>query len=149
LGTPDANGKAANANGFVLLNSIPGDVRIRASITDVRKQTDLSDYTGQLKLLAVLQVTDTNNSSGYSDAPSPATMPVNNIQAVMPCTPTASTSVGSTCAVDTTENAILPGAVLAGARAIWEIKDLFVLDGGPDGSGNTNTVFLDAGVFVP
>ena len=43
----------------------------------------------------------------------------------VPCTPTddpASTVVGSTCAVSTTVNSLIPGLIVGGARAIWAAR---------------------------
>ena len=47
--------------------------------------------------------------------------------------------------------AITPGMVREGARAIWQLDQVEVLDGGPDGDVDTpgNTVFMRGGVFVP
>ena len=39
----------------------------------------------------------------------------------MPCTTTADMTVGSTCAITTTANALVPGAMTAGERAIWQL----------------------------
>ena len=50
VGTPDANGQGANSTGSVLFVAGNGDVRISASITDVRNKGDLSDYTGELQV---------------------------------------------------------------------------------------------------
>ena len=52
----------------------------------------------------------------------------------------------------TTANAVLPGMVQSGKRAIWQIGQVEVLDGGSDGDVDTaagNTVFARQGVFVP
>jgi hypothetical protein len=51
----------------------------------------------------------------------------------------------------TTFNAVVPGAVSAGKRAIWELDQVVVNDGGADGLAATapNTVFERQGVFVP
>ena len=67
------------------------------------------------------------------------------------CTPTASTTVGSTCAVTTTVNSLVPSALTAGNRAVWGLGPVKVNDGGPDGLAGTlpNTLFADQGIFVP
>jgi hypothetical protein len=51
----------------------------------------------------------------------------------------------------TTVNAIAPGAVVSGARAIWEVQNVQVFDGGSDGVASTagNTLFADQAVFTP
>ena len=44
-----------------------------------------------------------------------------------------------------------PGLVDEGSRAVWEMRRVEVMDGGPDGDVDTadNTVFARQGVFVP
>ena len=47
--------------------------------------------------------------------------------------------------------ALVPGAVQTGKRAIWELGQVQVFDGGPDGVVSTagNSLFETEGVFVP
>ena len=54
-----------------------------------------------------------------------------------PCAPTASTSTGSTCTLNTSANAIVPGLVKDTKRAIWQMDQVQVYDGGPDGDADT------------
>jgi hypothetical protein len=52
----------------------------------------------------------------------------------------------------TTANALMPGLVTNGNRAIWELGQAQVYDGGADGNPDTtsdNTLYLDQGIFVP
>ena len=52
----------------------------------------------------------------------------------------------------TTADAVLPGMVTEGARAIWGLGQIRLYDGGPDGDGETvsgNTLFAAQGMFVP
>jgi len=70
----------------------------------------------------------------------------------VPCVSTSAQSVGSKCSLFTTLNTVIPGAVSEGNRAVWEISQLEVYDGGSDGLGvsdDDNTLFLTQGVFVP
>jgi hypothetical protein len=65
---------------------------------------------------------------------------------------TADTTVGSSCDPQTTVNSVYPGALVAGRRAIWQLGQVQVYDGGADGVASTtagNTLFLVQGVFVP
>ena len=57
VGTPDANGQAAQSIGFARYTVQRGnpatpadeaDVGIQVSITDVRRSSDLEDYTGEV-----------------------------------------------------------------------------------------------------
>ena len=59
--------------------------------------------------------------------------------------------MGSTCAVSTSLEAIVPGAVKEGKRAVWQMGQIQVYDGGADGNPATgpNTLFARQGVFVP
>jgi hypothetical protein len=46
----------------------------------------------------------------------------------------------------------MPGAVVDGKRAIWQLDQVRVLDGGADGDADTtgdNRLFATQGVFVP
>ena len=46
---------------------------------------------------------------------------------------------------------MLPGSVNEGQRAVWQLDQIEVTDGGPDGSAATtpNAPFMRQGVFVP
>ena len=59
--------------------------------------------------------------------------------------------MGSTCSIDTTADAVLPGVVKEIRRSIWQLGQVQVFDGGADGvvSTNPNTLFAVQGVFVP
>ena len=69
----------------------------------------------------------------------------------MPCATTADTTIGSTCAVTTTADTVLPGAVKESRRAIWELGQVQVFDGGADGVAATapNTLYMVQGSFAP
>jgi hypothetical protein len=69
----------------------------------------------------------------------------------VPCIATGSTTVGSTCDLSTSVEAVVPGAANEGERAIWALDKLQVFDGGADGVASTapNTLFAVQGVFVP
>jgi hypothetical protein len=67
------------------------------------------------------------------------------------CDVTADPAVGSTCEAETTFNAIVPGAIREGKRAIWALGKVEMSDGGADGVVGTlpNNRFAAQGVFVP
>jgi Tol biopolymer transport system component len=161
VGTPDANGPAAKAVAYVLMKAFscpacagPGpnaDVSLDVSITDVRKKSDLSDYGGQLQADAALRITDQNNTPNPG-GPGAGTVLDTHFPFTVPCTTTADTTVGSTCSVSTSVNTVVPGAVVTAQRAIWEMGQVKVYDGGADGSASTaagNTLFMNQGIFVP
>jgi hypothetical protein len=158
VGTPDANGKPANSVGWLMLKVKLGnsatvedeaDVRISGSITDVRNASDLFDYAGSLAANISIRITDRNNG----DAQSGLTGTTVDLHYSFPiaCSPTSVSSVGATCAVNTTADAIAPGTVREGERAIWGMGQVRVFDGGPDGDPSTvpNSPIASQGLFVP
>jgi hypothetical protein len=148
VGSPDANGAGVNFQGSVVYSVLVGDVQLTASLTDVRQKAGLADYTGQLQVDAAVRVTDKKNGPSGTE---PGTGTATNFPVTVPCVSTGSTTVGSTCSVSTTFNAVTPGAIVDSQRAIWQLGETKVFDGGPDGVASTgpNTLFADQGVFVP
>jgi hypothetical protein len=155
VGTPDANTFVANGSGSVRMDVCPvagctgGNVKITASLADVRKKSDDSDYSGELQLRPTLRITDRNN--GASEG---GTMVDAPIGVTMPCAATGlstDTTLGSTCSVATTINSVVPNAVAVGNKTIWEVGQIQVFDGGTDGSASTspNSLFAVQGLFVP
>ena len=174
VGTPDSNGAAANSSGSVRLDVILGnpstpedeaDVGIAIDVTDVRcAQTapacpggQGSDYAGRLLATASLRLTDKGNGP---EEDQDGTLTDTPLEVPFGCATTAGTTIGAHCAVNTTMDALLPGAVVEGRRAIWQLGALSVADSGPNGSGygagcpstcgdGDETVFMRQGVFVP
>jgi hypothetical protein len=126
-GIGDGNPAPAKSIGWVQLKALPGtapgedaDVSIEASITNVMNTSDRSDHTGALALELPLRITDRFNRPSPSGT-GPGTVSDTSVFATVPCTPTADATVGSACALSTTADALLPGAVREGARAIWAL----------------------------
>jgi glucose/arabinose dehydrogenase len=157
VGTPDANGQASAFIGSVRLGVHPGDpattadeadVALVAKAVDVRRRSDLWDYTGELGLRLPLRITDRDNggtpTSGHGTVQDAA------LDVPVQCTATP-TAVGSTCAVSTTVDAVAPGVAREGERAVWALDRIQVFDGGADGVASTspNTLFATQGIFVP
>ncbi len=158
MGTPDANGAPVGSTGLVRFATIIGDpdtpadeadVLLRIRITDVRRQSGLADYTGQLQASAGLRITDRDN-------PAPSGSPGGTAQDAMfawtvPCSVTSDTAIGSTCSVKTSADAVTPGVVKEGMRTVWQLGKVKVFDGGPDDLASTtpNTPFAVQGIFVP
>ena len=94
-----------------------------------------------------IQLTD--NASGCCNFP--ATLRddfVMNIET--PCDPGPGPPAGSTCTVNTTADAFVPGLVQEGARATWQLsRAVDVYDGGPEGGMADATLFATQGIFVP
>ena len=122
------------------------DVGLRLRSSDVRRKSDLADYTGELQ------------ARPRSASPTSTT--------VLPGRPRdgvgyrflrgalhgdTDTSVGSTCAVDTRADALVPGAIKEGRARSGSSGQVEVQDGGADGQAATapNTLFARQGIFVP
>jgi FG-GAP-like repeat/FG-GAP repeat len=160
VGTPDSNGKGANAIGYVRFAVVVGnlstpsdeaDVRLKISFSDVRRKSDLSDYSGEVELRTDLRITDKENAPNPG-GPGPGTVQDTTLTAPVFCTPTSSATIGSTCALQTTVDALYPGTLKEGKRAIWQLDQVRVFDGGSDDLASTtgdNTPFATQGVFVP
>jgi hypothetical protein len=157
IGAPDANGAPLKAQGSVKASAIVGnaatpadeaDARFRVSMTDVRRTTaGLPDYTGQLQLETSIRVTDRNN--GPSEV---ATVQDTPFKVTVPCAATGDTTVGSTCSVNTTADAVVgAGTIQEGKRTIWALGQVRLNDGGTDGVASTapNSPFMVQGVMVP
>jgi glucose/arabinose dehydrogenase len=157
VGTLDANGAPAKSIGSVRLDAKLGDsstppdeadIRLATSMTDVRRKNDLLDYTGELQTRLPIRITDRDNSPPAGSA---ATTQDSSFAFTVPCAVTSDTTVGSTCAVTTTADAVLAGVIKEERRSIWKIGQVEVLDGGSDGLASTagNTVFARQGLFAP
>ena len=108
------------------------DVKVAFSLTDVRRQSDSSDYTGEVTVAFTARITDRDGPATVSDF---------TFDVGAQCTST-STADGGSCSATTAFDAIVPGVVDEGARAIWELGTIEVLDGGGE-------VFARQGIFVP
>jgi hypothetical protein len=158
VGTPDSNAQRANSIGFIRYDVVVGDpstpandadVRVTASITDVRRQGSLADYTGELGAEQLVQITDRLNGTSQNE---PATTQTSPFRFAVPCAATGDTSIGASCSLSSTFNAVVPGSVVESKRAIWQLGKVEVFDGGADGQAattNDNTLFERQGIFVP
>jgi TolB protein len=164
VGSPESSGTQANYIGSVLFKAqaSPADGTIAVSNTDVRCQGStggcaggaLSDYTGQLRFDATFRITDKGIgpvTTGPSVNGTTSDIPMNF---TVPCTTTPSTSIGSTCSINTTINTVLgASAIVASRRAIWRlVGDVKLYDGGSDGIASStadNKLFSVGGLFFP
>jgi uncharacterized tannase-like protein DUF6351 len=159
VGAPDVNGQPARSSGSVELtvlgespidtqNGDQADIRIRTSLTDVRKRSDQSDYTGELRAVLNLRITDR-----FNNVPNkvPATAQDAPLAFSIPCAATSGAE-GASCSLTTTADALLADLAREGQRAIWELGQVQVYDGGADGDADTpadNTLFAVQGAFAP
>jgi hypothetical protein len=164
VGSPDSNGQPAKFTGSILVQAIPGnfppqdaDVHLRADIADVRCKVEvagscsglLSDYTGQLQALFSLRITDKEN--GHAQIQPATVTDFFQFPFTVGCAATADTTIGGSCSMNTSVQALIPGTLTEGKRAIWQVGQVQVWDGGADGqaSSDDNTPFLTQGLFVP
>jgi hypothetical protein len=157
VGSPDANGAPTNFVGTVRMTTVVGnpateaneaDINLVVSLTDVRNNPSLTDYVGPVTAQTDVQITDLTNAP---ETPEPGTMQTIKYQAQVNCIGTVSTSTGSTCDLNTTVNALVPGTIVEGRRTMWQLGQVEIKDAGPDGiPGNLDdTIFARQGVFVP
>ena len=122
-------------------------MRVELSITDVRRQSDLDDYTGGVRPRLPLQLTDRDNTPAPAGL-NQATSILDSSPFDAPCCATGDTTIGSTCAITTTADAVVPGAIKESKRSVFELGQLRVDDGGADSDPATtgdNTLFAVAG----
>src|SRR3954462_13130909 len=157
VGSPDANGAAANSQSSILLNvksTSPEDVLITSSGTDIRclpatsatvcgtaNAADGPDYSGQLQGNATIRITDHYNGPTLTEAATVVDIPF-PVNAT--CTSTAATNIGGTCTANTSANAVVPGSVKEAQRGVDEIGELLINDGAGDGQVATADTVLFA-----
>ena len=125
------------------------DVIFVVELSDVRESPTLADYTGELEAKVGLRITDALNGPETTQA---GTLTDQALRAAVPCAVTVSVQVGSRCELSTTLDALVPGVAVERGRAIWEMGQVIVNDGGSDGDADTsgdNTVFARPGIFIP
>jgi Tol biopolymer transport system component len=168
IGTPDANGAAANFIGSVLLRAVgtPGgpdsDMSVLMSLSDFRCAGTVAtcgstntaagrDYTGEVQLALGVRLTDKAIAPQWAGASESGTTEDFSFTADGSCAGTASTTIGSNCLLSTSADALVPGSVIGGKRSIWALGELKINDGGQDGIAATspNSTFAVQGVFVP
>jgi hypothetical protein len=163
VGTPDSNGQAARAIAHARFKPTIGDpdtpedeadVAITVSANDVRAQSDLSDYAGELQASVSLRLTDRNNSLAPPVFPDDQTGTVQDttFAVTVPCTASGDPDAGADCELSTSADAVTPGLVVEGDRAIWQLGQVQLFDGGVDGDAETtadNTLFATQGIFIP
>jgi hypothetical protein len=164
VGTPDANGAGANSVSSIVLKvkaTSPEDVLITSSGTDIRclpatsasvcssaNSADGPDYSGELQGNATIRISDHYNGPGLNEAATVVDIP---FPVNASCVNTTSTTIGGTCTANTSANAVVPGSVKDTQRAVVEIGQLQINDGGADGLVSTadNTLFGVQGIFIP
>jgi hypothetical protein len=113
----------------------------------------MPDGDPSLQIRTDLERTDKRNRlTGTSAYSLGGTTTTSLYSAIVGCNPTPTDStVGSTCSITTSADAITSNAVVEGKRTIWQAENLEIWDGGSDGNPNTccSTLFEEAGNFIP
>ena len=171
MGTGDAwAGTSPKFVGSIRLDvkaSSPEDVLIKVNSSDVRCKAGTSagcgsantdnasvpDYAGELQANATIRITDHfNGPVGGTGGTDPATVSDLPFPVPVPCANSGDTTVGGTCATNTTANGVVPGAVQDAKRANVEVQTINIFDGGTDGVAATtgdNTLYLTQGIWIP
>jgi hypothetical protein len=177
VGTPDAFGGAANSASHLRLwgplpcdfNCHDGDIGVDLALNDVRcvptgarcgtaNASGPADYSGEMRFSFTVRLTDHYNAiapGGGTDAATVQDFTMDlPVAMALPwaCAQSGSTSTGSTCNLNTSLDAIIPGASKRGKREVWALDAVRIFDGGADGDGDTtadNTVFARPGIFIP
>jgi hypothetical protein len=130
------------------------DVRVSASLIDVYCRVAgpactagaLSDFSGTLRLQFTVRMTDRHNALGHATTMEPVFMLTD-----IPCSVTPASAAGSNCNTATTLDALVPGVVPEGKRSNWELDQVAIYDGGPNGDHSTGSTapFGVPGIWVP
>jgi hypothetical protein len=157
-GTPPCAGTAGDQEDVKLVASAT-DVRCRAGISDATKCSSENgapagkvdnDYTGQVQGTAQIRITDTfNGGPGFTTHATVTDLPF-PVTGTCAAT-TGDATLGSTCSVNTTADAVVPNVVKEQKKAVVEIGQIHVNDGGSDGVVATapNLLFAVQGIYIP
>ena len=157
VGTQDANAKPSNSVGsfrYAVRTGDPGtpadeaDVGFEFRLSDVRVAGTLADYSGEVQPRTTMRITDRRSLPGVNET---GTVEDLVLPSTIPCAVTPDVNTGAVCNVTSSLDAITPGLVSEGARAIWALGPVEVMDGGSDGDVETapNQVFARQGIFIP
>jgi Tol biopolymer transport system component len=159
VGTADANGKTTSGVSRLVMTAVKGNpsttadeanVKLGTRVTDVLRRSGFTDYAGEIRMELLVRVTDKNNTP-HPGGPGAGTGSF-ALGWTVPCRTTAITTRGGDCVLGTTADALVPGMVKESARAIWQMDQVRVYDGGADSDADTaadNRLFFVQGVFVP
>jgi dipeptidyl aminopeptidase/acylaminoacyl peptidase len=158
-GTPDANGRPPDWASTFHVRAFAGDpgtptdeadIKFITRVRDVYRRSNLSDYNRELRVEIDVRLTDRWNSPHPGGA-GPGTGDF-TLGWSIPCHRIDNIESGGRCVLGTKLDALVPGAVREGSRAIWQFQGIRIYDGGADQDGDTtadNNLFAVPGVFVP
>jgi hypothetical protein len=154
FGTPDGDTAVGSVQTAVMAGNRgtaedEADVGVNVSMTDVRRADTQADYDGPLVARVLQRTTDRYNGDSQRE---PGTVTDVPLEVPVQCSGTADTATGATCTVNTTLDALLPGSVREGARAVVAFGHVDVMDAGADGDVATagdNRRLATQGLAVP
>jgi len=158
-GTADSNGRSPAWSSFLQVKTILGDpattadeadLRFKTKIKDVLRQGTLLDYNKELRVELGVRITDRWNTP-YPGGAGPGTGSFKLAWSI-PCVRFPDNTAGGSCGLTTRADALVPGLVREKSRAIWQLDQIRVFDGGADSDGDTtadNTLLAVQGLFVP
>jgi hypothetical protein len=110
---------------------------------------DGPDYSGELQSDATIRITDHLNGTNADEAATVVDIP---FPVTLFCTNTSDQTQGGVCSIDPSMGSLIPMPVDRRPwRAVVELAQLVIKDGGADGSVATqpNTLFATQGFFIP
>jgi hypothetical protein len=165
---PGTSPKSAGYGRIDVKTTSPEDVKLTGTATDIRcragttagcgsANTDnasVPDYAGEVEGNATIRITDHfNGPVGGTGGTEAATVQDLPFPVTIPCANTADTTIGGTCTINSSANAVVPGAVQDAKRALVEVQNLIYFDGGADGLAATaapdNTLVATQGIWIP
>jgi len=149
IGSADSNGKPTKSVSSVRFDTVLGipsaadeaDVKITAQVIDVYTLAGLNDYAGEVTAKTTLRITDKLNTP-HPGGPGAGTVSDIPYGFTIPCAATADTTIGGSCLLSTSADALTPGAVKEGRRSIWALGQVAVYDA-------NDAPFMKQGIFVP
>jgi hypothetical protein len=150
IGSADSNGKPTKSVSSVRFDTLVGipstttdeaDVKITVQVIDVYTQAGLADYAGEVTAKTTLRITDKLNTP-HPGGPGAGTVSDIPYGFTIPCAATADTTIGGSCLLSTSADALAPGAVTEGKRSIWALGQVAVYDA-------DDAPFMKQGIFVP
>ena len=133
-------------------NGDQADVSISAGLTDIQTPAG-GDYNPSasgpdMTLTARFRITDLSNGPTQTTA---ATATDLDFGVPFACNGTSDPSVGATCGVNTSADAVMPGSIKEGSSAVLQSFRLRVNDSGPNGirGDSDDRIFSTQGIFAP
>jgi hypothetical protein len=137
------------------LNGDQADATLRFDLSDIRTAGTAGgvDYNPNASgpdgtLVTRLRFTDRSNSPSGTSAGTATDL---DFPVPFNCTPTSDPSLGSTCALDSSADAVTPGAVTENKATVLQVFRLRLNDSGPNGvrGDSDDRLFATEGLYIP